>query len=253
VSAKQEPHPPGECPTCDTERHAAKGDVEALLREADACSAHVPQSLMARLAAALRAERERAEHNKREAIVMIDIQREACGHLRAVLAFMWPGDTGGPTVVQKARAFLAGEEHAPRPEDDATWLRRMWDEEVAAHTKTYEADLAKMHEIGRLKSQLAGERGNVSRLEAKLATEDEAHAHTRAQLAEVERDRDEWKKVARANAQDMHKALAAQNRAESEVTALRADLQFARQQRERLEIAIEGVMRLVEENAKGRV
>jgi hypothetical protein len=231
----------------------AKPDVEALLRDAaafgrwagidieQASGCTDVKALVANLAAAFRAERERHTDTARclgEAVgaewQVRQVVDQAHGHLRAVLDWGWHDGTAGPEVVRKARAFLAGDGQAPRPEDDVTWLRRMWDEEVKAHTETQAADTAKMHEIGRLKSQLAGERANLSRLEAKLSAEDEAHAHTRAELADAKgglvaagREVERLQGVAR-------ETLATQNRVESEVAGAKFRENLALRERDAL-------------------
>jgi hypothetical protein len=203
---------------------AAKGvDVEALLAEvrswgAGECSRggrtiwHVAEDL----AVALRAE-------QKSNASMFRFASEACGHLRAVLDFMWPSYAGGPTVVQKARAFLAGEEHAPRHEgspsypgtpqglvDELRDVRRerdMYQDEfrkkgaaLERMVERYERERASFNQVAK---ELWIEREASTKLRAELATEDEAQTHLRAAAND---------------------ALAAQNRAESEAAALRAQL-----------------------------
>jgi hypothetical protein len=208
----------------------AKSDVDALLRETDEWTAaraisgasRPAKALLTDLAATLRARAPRATR-----------------HLRAVLDFMWPvgGWMTSPTVVQRARAFLAGDGQAPLHDDarEIELLRKELADKGAA--------------LGRMVERYEKEKAHVDGLveavrsaKAEVLAEDEAHAHTKARLAEVERERDEWKKVARANAQDMHKALAAQNRAESERDAVRAELAAL----------VAGVERLMAQMPKGK-
>ena len=191
------------------ETPAAKHDVEALLEEAarHTVGAKAPWSaagVIERLAAALRAERERADAMTEKSCKDWENRRIARSHLRAVLEFMWPGDTGGPTVVQKARAFLAGDEQVPQR--DHEWRTR-WVAEREEHNRT----------------------------RAQLATEDEAHAHTRAQSKH-------WQTEAEVSRKHCQAASAAQNRAESEAAGLRAQLTD-------LETAIRAIVDRVE---KGR-
>jgi hypothetical protein len=228
---------PLEGPTA-AETPAAKHDVEALLREVeqrfgrfrgqeapgDWAFGWTAERCAAELAAALRAERERAEAlasvargRERASGLAIDAHR----HLRAVLDFMWPvgGWMTSPTVVQKARAFLAGEEQAPRHDGarEIELLRKELADKGAA--------LARMLE-------------RYEQARREVLTEDEAHAATRARLAEVERDLAATKErladaqhsfKRRADELDYlraenRKALAAQNLAESEAAGLRAQL-----------------------------
>jgi hypothetical protein len=219
---------PFEGPTA-AETPAAKHDVEALLKLADDWVSgrnrqNDGMALLRDLAAALRAERERAEAlasvargRERASGLAIDAHR----HLRAVLDFMWPvgGWMTSPTVVQKARAFLAGDGQAPLHDDarEIELLRKELADKGAA--------LARMLE-------------RYEQARREVLTEDEAHAHTRARLAEVERDLAATKErladaqhsfKRRADELDYlraenRKALAAQNRAESEAAALRAQL-----------------------------
>jgi hypothetical protein len=264
-------------PPSAAETPAAKHDVEALLREVeqrfgrfrgqeapgDWAFGWTAERCAAELAAALRAERERAE-----ALASVARGRERASglaigahrHLRAVLDFMWPvgGWMTSPTVVQKARAFLAGDGQAPLHDDarEIELLRKELADKGAA--------LARMLE-------------RYEQARREVLTEDEAHAHTRAQLAGCTRACKTWEKsanqhMARADAAELElarvtkngqsafegfhemvnqrnaandrvrAALAGQNRAESEAAGLRAQLVD-------LETAIRGLVDRVE---KGR-
>jgi hypothetical protein len=202
------------------------GDAGTLLREADtwrfglsARNGRTYNDMIHDLAAALRAERERASMAVDEAVWCRDHKRdaerlvdEARGHLRAVLDFMWPSE-GGPTVVQKARAFPAGEEQAPRPEDVSGPNQARY----AIRCERKRANDAEKF---------------ATQLRAQLAAEAEAHAHTSAELADAKggpaaagREVERLQGVAR-------EALAAQNRAESEAADLRGALDIERKAHE---------------------
>lgn len=96
----------------------AKHDVDALLQEVDSWTvdAHErgvmrgPVAIMRNLAAALRAERERADRLDAEAMTARSL-------LGIILDRGWPPGTTGPSIVRRARAFLAGEEQVWRHDD----------------------------------------------------------------------------------------------------------------------------------------
>jgi hypothetical protein len=239
---------PLEGPTA-AETPAAKHDVEALLREVeqrfgrfreqeapgDWAFGWTAERCAAELAATLRAERERAEAlasvargRERASGLAIDAHR----HLRAVLDFMWPvgGWMTSPTVVQKARAFLAGDGQA-----EALTCNFC---NGALDDQSFQGLADRVDEVQRLRQEIETWKRTTDRLRGdtrrereaheqarrEVLTEDEAHAHTRARLAEVERDLVEWKRVAGERSRETQIALAAQNRAESEAAGLRAQL-----------------------------
>jgi hypothetical protein len=220
-----------------TETPAVKGvDVEALLRQADACGFYPPGTgpkggtLVHRLAAALRAERERADKMTGVANERIREAREATsaaashyvnvqhahGYLRAVLAWGWPDGTTGPEPVRRARAFLRGEEQAPRHDDtrEIELLRKELADKGAALERMVERYERVTHDLSRMTNdrnewkavaEAIGPafQNDITKLRAELATEDEAATHLRAAAND---------------------ALAAQNRAESEAAALRIEV-----------------------------
>jgi hypothetical protein len=178
---------------------AAQDDVEALLREAERVFTLVdwgegkPQPLkydfatMARnLAAALRAERERAEALQQEGDYLRGRKRheersgdESRGHLRRVLAHGWPEGTTGPACVREARAFLAGE--VPTGVKDDGW--RHFDREAQAHRDSADRWLKKA-------AKLEAER-DVAKEDVRkaLAAQNQAEAElasTKAQLCALE-------------------------------------------------------------------
>jgi hypothetical protein len=183
------------------------------------------------LAAALRAERELGRSDAVEIAAL-------SWHLRAVLDFMWPvgGWMTSPTVVQRARAFLAGDGQAPLHDDarEIELLRKELADKGAA--------LARMLE-------------RYEQARREVLTEDEAHAHTRARLAEVERDLAATKErladaqhsfKRRADELDYlraenRKALAAQNRAESEAAGLLNESIELRRKLAEVDTMIEGL------------
>jgi hypothetical protein len=217
-------------------------DVEVLLKEADtwrfglsATNGRTYNDMIHDLAAALRAERERAEAlasvargRERASGLAIDAHR----HLRAALDFMWPvgGWMTSPTVVQKARAFLAGDGQA-----EALTCNFC---NGALDDQSFQGLADRVDEVQRLRQEIETWKRTTDRLRGdtrrereaheqarrEVLTEDEAHAHTRARLAEVERDLVEWKRVAGERSRETQIALAAQNRAESEAAGLRAQL-----------------------------
>lgn len=233
--------------------------VDALLRDADALHpGRAEAGLVRDLAAALRAERERhadtarclgeseaqcrQEHERaerlREAGEHVEgLWQSANGHLRAVLAQGWPDGTTGPEVVRKARAFLAGEEQALRHDDtrELELLRK----ELADKSATLERMVERHERVTRELSRMTNDRNewkavadaigpafqnDLTKLRAQLATEDEAHAHTQARLAEVEKDRDAERRTRINSYKVAQDALAAQNRAESEAASLRVEV-----------------------------
>jgi hypothetical protein len=207
-------------PPTSAETPAAKHDVEAL--------------------ASVARGRERASG------LAIDAHR----HLRAVLDFMWPvgGRMTSPTVVQKARAFLAGEAQATVPTCNFC--------NGALENQSFQGLADRVDEVQRLRKDLAEAKERADQSRREVLTEDEAHAATRARRAEVERDLAATKErladaqhsfKRRADELDYlraenRKALAAQNLAESEAAGLRAQLVD-------LETAIRGLVDRVE---KGR-
>lgn len=236
---------------------AAKSvDVDALLRDADALHpGRAEAGLVRGLAAALRAERERhadtarclgeseaqcrQEHERaerlREAGEHVEgLWQSANGHLRAVLAHGWPDGTTAPEVVRKARAHLAGEEQAPAAKDWKALFEREGRASAEAGRRCVEA-WDKLHAVGH---ELIAKERECANLRAQLATEDEAHAHTRARLAEVERERDAGREYATelrglwkeeqgkvdALREKLQVALAAQNRAEAGAATLRIEV-----------------------------
>jgi hypothetical protein len=255
---------PNEPPT-SAETPAAKHDVEALLREVDRRNASGAYTnhpahedvrewtngrIAIDLAAALRAERERANFHHRAGTEIAGHNHAARGHLRAVLDFMWPvgGRMTSPTVVQKARAFLAGEAQATVPTCNFC--------NGALENQSFQGLADRVDEVQRLRKDLAEAKERADQSRREVLTEDEAHAATRARLAEVERDLAATKErladaqhsfKRRADELDYlraenRKALAAQNLAESEAAGLRAQLVD-------LETAIRGLVDRVE---KGR-
>jgi hypothetical protein len=255
------------------------GDIRRLLWDADQWDKAKPAPRLLRdLAAVLRAEREKAEDAEasakrgweaRDAMAIQHGRAQATrltvtAHLRAVLDFMWPvgGWMTSPAVVQRARAFLAGEEQAPG-DDEQHYRDRAWRAEQDLRAT---GDLARAHEqtIEALRKELADKGAALERmverhelacaardeLKGRLAADEVAHATTRTRLAEVEWERDALQGSAIAGAKlaatlalyglpneakalagalnrrngDMAAALAAQNRAESEAAGLRAQL-----------------------------
>lgn len=155
-------------------------------------------------------------------------------YLRAVLAPF--RDESAASQVVAARAFMAGEEHAPQhaPQQEA-------DRSLAALRSIFNAigftlgDPRRAEDVARVVVEAKALRRmadagmgyaleDVAKLRADLRAEDEAHAHTRARLAEVERERNAWREAREAAAGRASDALAAQNRAESEAASLRAQL-----------------------------
>jgi hypothetical protein len=245
---------PLEGPTA-AETPAAKHDVDALLAWADRApvlswgNSSICANVVA-MAAGLRAERERADAHRDGALATGHLLGEAHGHLRAVLDFMWPvgGRMTSPTVVQKARAFLAGEAQATVPTCNFC--------NGALENQSFQGLADRVDEVQRLRKDLAEAKERADQARREVLTEDEAHAATRARRAEVERDLAATKErladaqhsfKRRADELDYlraenRKALAAQNLAESEAAGLRAQLVD-------LETAIRGLVDRVE---KGR-
>ena len=216
-------------------------------------------SLIHDIATALRTELVKRYAEARQGDGWFFACRAAKQHLRSVLAQGWPDGTTGPEVVRKARAFLAGEEQSAAKtcnfcngalEDQS--FQGLADRVDEAQRLRTERDMyrdqfrQKANALGRMVERheaavadLASEKKaravEVAQHRAQLATEDEAHAHTRARLAEVER------KHADALG-ERTLALAAQNRAEGEAASLRAQLN-------NLETAIRALVERVE---KGR-
>lgn len=212
---------------------STKRDVEALLREVDAWRGAIvgggsrfAADIMKDLAAALRAEQERANRLDAEAMTARSL-------LGIILDRCWPPGTTGPSIARRARAFLADEGQAPQHDD------------LSGPSEARYAIRCERKRVNDAEEENA-------RLRAELATADEAQTLLRARLAEVERMASTWENGAKHHMTRADLAEGALSKARSEVAQLRADLQFARQQRERLELTIEGLARLVEENAKGR-
>jgi hypothetical protein len=224
------------------------GDIRRLLWDTDQWDKSKPAPWLLRdLAAALRTERERARLLRQEADFLTERSLakgqgfdQARGHLRTVLDFMWPGD-GGPTVVQRARAFLAGEGQAKAP--TCTFCNGVLDDQ------SFQGLADRVDEAQRLQKELVAAKERADQARREVLTEDEAHAATREQLAvalrEVERLRGDKRAI-----------LAAQNRAESEAVALRSECHTACAERDRLRAEVQrlvtGVERLVAGMPKGR-
>lgn len=194
---------------------AAKGvDVDALLREADAWrfglsarNGRTYNDMIHDLAAALRAERGRANTWQKAGEANDAHAHKALDLLSAVLDWGWPDGTTGPEPVRRAQAFLRGEEQATRHDDAREAMLRETElvlrceareSRVAVDKDLHPADIAR--ELGR---QLRSLRHDLSLARAQLATEDEAVTHLRTAAND---------------------ALAAQNRAESEAATLRIEV-----------------------------
>lgn len=218
-------------PLTAAETPAAKHDVEALLKEAEArpiigaeLAVLVSPAVLSdlgiarRLAAALRAALERVEGQTRRADANFVSMLAAHEHLLVVLDWGWPDGTTWPEPVRLARAFLAGEALAPHRDDarEIELLRKELADKGAA--------LERM--VDRFHAAETGRRQAVSARDTARAdhrAEDEAHAHTMSMLADAKgglaaagREVERLQGVAR-------EALAAQNRAESERDAVRAE------------------------------
>lgn len=215
--------PPTAAETPEAKGASEKTGVEALLERATLWRTEPMAPLVADLAAALRAERERADKASEAAGLAYTRAFDSQEHLRAVLRTGWAHSAMAPTVVQKARVFLEGQA-APLHDDarEIELLRKELAEKGAALDRATTQWSVACRERDDARSALNTER---------LAHEATAQALKATRINEQSADPNQTRYALRC-------AELRAKEAEAEVVTLRQYLNEARGERDEMRAAV---------------